>query len=145
MKNHLKTSQNVIIRDLINVKVEPYSLPLIAKGSSNLQPRGNDPNGMATASVKVASSAFLKGQKVHMEIDLYHPSKVRRNPGCFIQLIRKESYNAGEYVDRAFYDAVVSSQYGHCSTLTIQPLDPLCLVVALRMSTRIQLLVVQKP
>ncbi|KAK3827446.1 MAG: hypothetical protein J3Q66DRAFT_320290 [Benniella sp.] len=103
MKNHLKTSQNITIRDLINVKVEPYSLPFIAKGSSNLQPRGNDPKDMATASVKVASSAFLKGQKVHMEIDLYHPSKIRRNPGCFIQLIRKESYNAGdtanEYTD----------------------------------------------
>ncbi|KAF9953830.1 hypothetical protein BGZ65_004440, partial [Modicella reniformis] len=96
MRN-LKASQAIVFKDLINVKVEPYSLPVFAKGKSNLRPEANDPKNIATASVKVSRSAYLKGQKIHMEIDLYHPSKIQRNPGCFIQLIRRESYYAGDY------------------------------------------------
>lgn len=94
----LKASQTITVKDLINVKAEPYSSPVFAKGNSNLRPDTNDPKNIATASIKVSHSAFLKGQKVHLEIDLYHPSKIQRNPGCFIQLIRKECYYAGEYV-----------------------------------------------
>ncbi|KAG0221524.1 hypothetical protein BGX31_009763 [Mortierella sp. GBA43] len=92
----LKASQTITIKDLINVKVEPYSLPVLARGKSNLQPDTNDPRNFATASVKLPRSAFLKGQKVQIEIDLYHPSKIQRNSGCIIELIKKESYYAGD-------------------------------------------------
>ncbi|KAI1318197.1 Arrestin domain-containing protein 3 [Mortierella claussenii] len=93
----LKETLTIPIKDLINVSVAPYSAPVSVKGSSSLNSGGHNPRDLATAVVKLSRSAYLKGQHVQIEIDLYHPSKIQRNPGCFIQLIRKESYFAGEH------------------------------------------------
>ncbi|KAG0293649.1 hypothetical protein BGZ98_002094 [Dissophora globulifera] len=103
-----KATKVIQIRDLINVKAEPYSDPIIVKGSSNLKPNSDAPKHYATATVKLSRSAYLKGQQLHVEIDLYHPNKIRRSPGCFFQLIRKESYHAGENA-KDFTEKVVTS------------------------------------
>ncbi|KAF9915985.1 hypothetical protein BX616_004904 [Lobosporangium transversale] len=93
----LKTSHTILVKDLINVNAAPYNTPTSIKGSSNLKPKGSNSKDVATAIIKLSRTAYLKGQKLQLEIDLYHPTKLQRNPGCFIQLICKEDYFAGEH------------------------------------------------
>ncbi|KAG0036779.1 cyclin B1 interacting protein 1, E3 ubiquitin protein ligase [Podila clonocystis] len=92
----IRTEKPVILKDLINIQMSPYSDPVSMTGSDSTT--GNrDPIGKATAvaTVRLSRSAYLKGQVVDIEIDLSHPSKIARNPGCWIQLMRKD--RAKEY------------------------------------------------
>ncbi|KAF9967727.1 hypothetical protein BGZ70_008475 [Mortierella alpina] len=91
-----KASRSVPVRDLINIRLQPYSNPISVQGRSYVQPGSNDPKDLATASVHLSRSAYLKGQVMHIDIDLKHPVNISRSPGCFIQLIRKEQYFAGD-------------------------------------------------
>ncbi|KAF9988762.1 Arrestin domain-containing protein 2 [Mortierella antarctica] len=92
----LKTSRPVTVRDLINIRLQPYSDPVSIQGRSYIKPRSNNPTDLATATVHLSRSAYLKGQIMHIDIDLSHPANISRSPGCFIQLIRKEQYFAGD-------------------------------------------------
>ncbi|KAG0028546.1 hypothetical protein BGZ81_004628 [Podila clonocystis] len=94
----IRTEKPIILKDLINIQMSPYSDPVSMTGSDSTT--GNrDPLGKATAvaTVRLSRSAYLKGQIVDIEIDLSHPSKITRNPGCWIQLMRKEYYYAGDH------------------------------------------------
>ncbi|KAG0212252.1 hypothetical protein BGX28_006605 [Mortierella sp. GBA30] len=103
----LKASLAITVRDMINIRLQPYSAPVVVKGESNTQPKSNKPRDLAIAAVSLSRSAYLKGQVVHIEIDLSHPSKINRNPGCFIQLIRKEQYYAGDQA-KEFRDTIAT-------------------------------------
>ncbi|KAG0079699.1 hypothetical protein BGZ92_000932 [Podila epicladia] len=91
-----KTEKPVILKDLINIQMSPYSDPVSMTGSDSTT-GDKDPKGKATAvaTVRLSRSAYLKGQVVDIEIDLSHPSRITRNPGCWIQLMRKD--HAKEY------------------------------------------------
>ncbi|CAO3568557.1 unnamed protein product [Mortierella alpina] len=91
-----KVSRSVPVRDLINIRLQPYSNPISVQGRSFVEPMSNDPKDLATATVHLSRSAYLKGQIMHIDIDLSHPVNISRSPGCFIQLIRKEQYFAGD-------------------------------------------------
>ncbi|KAF9290797.1 Arrestin domain-containing protein 2 [Mortierella alpina] len=92
----LKASRSIPVRDLINIRLQPYSNPISVQGRSYIHPGSNDPKDLATATVHLSRSAYLKGQIMHIDIDLGHPVSISRSPGCFIQLIRKEQYFAGD-------------------------------------------------
>ncbi|KAF9426959.1 Arrestin domain-containing protein 3 [Podila epigama] len=93
----LKTEKQITIKDLINIQIPPYSNPITISGTSTATDEP-DPTGKKTAkaTVRLERSAFLNGQTVPIEIDLNHPKKISRNPGCWIQLLRKDSFLAGE-------------------------------------------------
>ncbi|KFH66492.1 hypothetical protein MVEG_07017 [Podila verticillata NRRL 6337] len=93
----IKAEKPVVLKDLINIQMSPYSDPISMSGSDSTT-GDQDPKGKATAiaTVRLRRSAYLKGQIVDIEIDLSHPSKINRNPGCWIQLMRKEYFYAGE-------------------------------------------------
>lgn len=95
----IKTEKLVVLKDLVNIQMSPYSDPIRMSGSDSTT-GDQDPKGEATAvaTVRLPRSAYLKGQIIDIEIDLSHPSKISRNPGCWIQLMRKEYFFAGEYV-----------------------------------------------
>ncbi|KAF9093393.1 Arrestin domain-containing protein 2 [Mortierella sp. AD031] len=63
-----------------------YSNPVSIMGSCSIK--------LATATVSIARSAYRPGQLLTLSVDLAHSQKIRRDPGCWIQLIRKESYSA---------------------------------------------------
>jgi hypothetical protein len=75
-----------------------YSNAVSIVGSSNTKMYTNNDRHLATATVSIARSAYRPGQVLTLSVDLAHPQKIRRDPGCWIQLIRKESYSAKEYV-----------------------------------------------
>ncbi|KAI8603943.1 hypothetical protein EDD21DRAFT_367710 [Dissophora ornata] len=103
----LKASQTIQVKDLINIMDKPYSNPISVKGDSHLRPESDNPRNTATALVKLPRSAFLKGQRLNVEIELYHPFKVQRDPGCFIQLVRRERYFAGDQA-KEYMDTIAS-------------------------------------
>ncbi|KAG0324348.1 hypothetical protein BG000_002253 [Podila horticola] len=96
--HEIKTEKPVILKDLINIQMSPYSDPVSMTGSDSTT-GDKDPRGKATAvaTVRLSRSAYLKGQVIDIDIDLSHPSKISRNPGCWIQLLRKEYYYAGDH------------------------------------------------
>ncbi|ORZ23918.1 hypothetical protein BCR41DRAFT_384983 [Lobosporangium transversale] len=102
-----KTNYIVHVKDLINCLVEPYSTPISIVGSSNTKPDTNQPENLAIATVQLSRSAFLKGETLSVEIDLSHPKKLQRDPGCWVQLIRNEKYHAGEQTKE--YSHVIAS------------------------------------
>ncbi|KAG0299107.1 Arrestin domain-containing protein 2 [Linnemannia gamsii] len=75
-----------------------YSNAVSIVGSSNTKMYTNNDRHLATATVSIARSAYRPGQVLTLSVDLAHPQKIRRDPGCWIQLIRKESYSAKEYL-----------------------------------------------
>jgi hypothetical protein len=95
----IKSNRTVQLQDLVSCALEPYCNPVAAQGSSNIKPSTNKPKNLATATVSLNQSAFLKGQTIKIALDLAHPRVLHRDPACWIQLIRKESYCAGEYVN----------------------------------------------
>jgi hypothetical protein len=92
----LKATQAIQLKDLINIRVTPYSNPVSITGSSSIKPNSTKQKDMAIATVNLTRAAYLRGQEVEIEIDLKHPSKINRNPGCYIQLIRRQNFYAGE-------------------------------------------------
>lgn len=92
----IKANKILQLQDLVSCALEPYCNPVTVKGSSNVKPDTNKPKNLASAAVNLSQSAFLKGQKIQIVIDLAHPRALHRDPGCWVQLIRKESYCAGE-------------------------------------------------
>lgn len=103
----LKANKVIELKDLINCAQEPYSNSTVITGSSNIKPATNKPKNLALATVTIAKSAYLKGQSILIDIDMSHPNTIQRNPGCWIQLIRKENYHAGEQSKE--YNHVVAS------------------------------------
>ncbi|KAF9912300.1 Arrestin domain-containing protein 2 [Linnemannia zychae] len=75
-----------------------YSRPVSIVGSSNTKLYTNNDRHLATASVSIPRSAYRPGQVLTLAVDLAHPQKIRRDPGCWIQLIRKEYYSAKDQV-----------------------------------------------
>ncbi|KAF9298686.1 hypothetical protein BGZ74_009272 [Mortierella antarctica] len=104
----IKAEKPVVLKDLINIQMSPYSDPVSMIGSDSTT-GDKDPKGKATAvaTVRLSRSAYLKGQVVDIEIDLSHPSRITRNPGCWIQLMRKEYYYAGDHAKE--YSASVAA------------------------------------
>lgn len=96
----LKVNKAIELKDLINCAQEPFSNSTVITGSSNIKPATNKPKNLALATVTLAKSAYLKGQSILIDIDMSHPNSIQRNPGCWVQLIRKENYHAGEYVSK---------------------------------------------
>ncbi|KAG0370734.1 hypothetical protein BGZ54_004472 [Gamsiella multidivaricata] len=92
-----ETNQTVQLKDLINCSQEPYSNPISVVGSSNTKPQTNKPKNLASATVQLSQSAYMKGQRLPITIDLAHTKGIQRDPGCWIQLLRKERYHAGEH------------------------------------------------
>ncbi|KAF9586287.1 hypothetical protein BGW38_007418 [Lunasporangiospora selenospora] len=98
MQEH-KTTQQVQLKDLINIQAEPYSDSLLVESSVKTKAQSTRTKDFASVKVQLARSAFLRGQQLSVVIDISHPRKIRRSPGCWVQLIRKEHYYAGEYVN----------------------------------------------
>ncbi|KAF9195238.1 hypothetical protein BGZ50_004876 [Haplosporangium sp. Z 11] len=94
----IKANHTVQLRDLINCALPPYSTSASVLGSSNTKPDSNKAKDLATANALLACSAYLAGQQLSVALELTHPKKICRDPGCWVQLIRKEHYCAGEYV-----------------------------------------------
>ncbi|KAG0056167.1 Arrestin domain-containing protein 3 [Gryganskiella cystojenkinii] len=109
-----QTTQSLQIKDLVNIQMEPHNAPLSLTGSSSIIPGSDKKTDLAKATVQLQRTGFLKGQILHVEIDLSHPYKIRRSPGCFIQLICKENYFAGDYAKE--YSETVASR---SETLTV--------------------------
>ncbi|KAF9163546.1 Arrestin domain-containing protein 1 [Mortierella sp. AD011] len=103
----VKANYVVQVKDLVNCTIQPYSEPITVNGSSNTKPDSNKPKNLASATVQLSRSAYLKGQPLHLSINMAHPRSIQRDPGCWIQLLRKESYNAGKEVKE--YSHVVAS------------------------------------
>ncbi|CAO3563039.1 unnamed protein product [Mortierella alpina] len=93
----IKSNLTIQLKDLINCALEPYCNPASAQGSSNVKPETNKPKNLAKANVQLAQSSCVQGQTLQIAIDLSHPKKIQRDPGCWIKLIRKEHYYAGEH------------------------------------------------
>ncbi|KAG0006717.1 hypothetical protein BGZ65_004797 [Modicella reniformis] len=103
----IKTNHVVQLKDLVNCAVAPYANPVASTGSTNIKPDTNKPKNLATATVQLAQSAYMPGQQLSITVELTHPKSIRRDPGCWIQLLRKESYFAGEQAKE--YEHVVSA------------------------------------
>ncbi|KAF9105478.1 Arrestin domain-containing protein 2 [Mortierella sp. GBA35] len=80
------TKVNKTIELVDHVHDANYSNPVSIMGSCSIK--------LATATVSIARSAYRPGQLLTLSVDLAHSQKIRRDPGCWIQLIRKESYSA---------------------------------------------------
>ncbi|KAG0276130.1 Arrestin domain-containing protein 2 [Linnemannia exigua] len=87
-----------------------YSNPVSIIGSSNTKMYTNNDRHLATASVSIARSAYRPGQLLTLAVDLAHPQKIRRDPGCWIQLIRKEYYSAKDQV-REYSHVIAASAH----------------------------------
>ncbi|KAG0053468.1 hypothetical protein BGZ83_001012 [Gryganskiella cystojenkinii] len=92
----IKSNKTVQVQDLVSCRLEPYCNPVAVQGSSNTKPDTNKPKNLASATVHLPQSAFVKGQNIQIVLDLAHPRAFHRDPACWIQLVRKESYRAGE-------------------------------------------------
>lgn len=112
----LKATQTLQLKDLINVRVPPYSDSVSITGSSSIKPGSTKQKDMATATAKLSRAAFIRGQVVDIEIDLTHPAKINRNPGCYIQLVCRQHFYAGEYVSTlaAYYFVQIRSSVLRC-------------------------------
>ncbi|KAF9117153.1 hypothetical protein BGX27_000002 [Mortierella sp. AM989] len=106
-----KTSQVIQIKDLINCMHQPYSNPVSANGSSNTKPGTNKAENLATATVQLTRSGYLKGQTLNVSISLSSPRKIQRDPGCWIQLLRKENYSAGTEKCNEYCHVVANSTH----------------------------------
>ncbi|KAF9281769.1 hypothetical protein BGZ68_006440 [Mortierella alpina] len=93
----IKSNLTIQLKDLINCALEPYCNPASAQGASNVKPETNKPKNLAIANVQLAQSSCVQGQALQVTIDLSHPKKIQRDPGCWMKLIRKEHYYAGEH------------------------------------------------
>ena len=91
-----KTNCTIQIKDLVNCVNPPYSNPTSESGSSNIKPNSNKTTNIASATVELQRSAYLKGQLLHVNIGIRYPKSFKRDPSCWIQLVRKDSYRAGE-------------------------------------------------
>ncbi|KAF9206555.1 hypothetical protein BGZ49_002224 [Haplosporangium sp. Z 27] len=107
----IKANTVIHLKDLINCLIQPYSDPVIANGSSNTKPDTDKDKNLASAQVNISRSAFLKGQLLHLTINLSHPKGIQRDPGCWIQLLRKETYQAGKEI-KEYSHVVATSTYG---------------------------------
>lgn len=103
----LKATQTIQLKDLINIRVPPYSEPVAITGSSSIKPGSTRQKDMAVATAKLSRAAYLKGQVVDIEIDLSHPSKISRNPGCYIQLVCRQHFYAGDHA-KDYQETLVS-------------------------------------
>ncbi|KAG0253120.1 hypothetical protein BG011_006532 [Mortierella polycephala] len=103
----LKANHTVQLKDLINCALPPYSASASVLGSSNTKPVTNKAKNLITANVQLASSAHLAGQQLSVALELTHPKKIHRDPGCWIQLIRKEHYYGGDHVVASATKALV--------------------------------------
>ncbi|KAK5808689.1 hypothetical protein F5H01DRAFT_350271 [Linnemannia elongata] len=103
----LKATQTIQLKDLINIRVTPYAEPVAITGSSTTKPGSTKQKDMAVATVKLSRAAYLKGQVVDIEIDLSHPSKITRNPGCYIQLVCRQHFYAGDHA-KEYQDTLVN-------------------------------------
>ncbi|KAK3834964.1 MAG: hypothetical protein J3R72DRAFT_477637 [Linnemannia gamsii] len=104
----LKATQAIQLKDLINIQVTPFSEPVSVTGSSSIKnPSSTRPKDMAMATVNLARAAYLRGQNVEIEIDLKHPSKINRSPGCYIQLVCRQSFYAGDHA-KEYKDTLVN-------------------------------------
>ncbi|KAG0215712.1 hypothetical protein BGX33_000942 [Mortierella sp. NVP41] len=103
----LKASQTIQLKDLINIRVTPYSDPVSITGSSAIKPDSRKLKDMAVATAKLSRAAYLRGQVVDIEIDLSHPSKISRNPGCYIQLVCRQNFYAGDHA-KEYQETLVS-------------------------------------
>ncbi|KAF9353558.1 Arrestin domain-containing protein 1 [Mortierella sp. NVP85] len=107
-----KTNLVLQLKNLVNCAIAPYADPITNTGSGNIKPDTNKPKNLATATVKLPHSAFMRGQQVNITIDLTHPRHIQRDPGCWILLQRKESYYAGKE----------SREYNHVVTTVAEAL-----------------------
>ncbi|KAG0226940.1 hypothetical protein BGW42_003294 [Actinomortierella wolfii] len=105
-----KRVKQINIRDLINCMAAPHTDPIQFTESFNLKPSSNKPKDNVSAKVQLARSAFLPGQQLCADIDFVHPVSINRNPACWVQLVRKERYQAGENV-REYSQVVARSNY----------------------------------
>lgn len=93
---NIKANHVIQIKDLVNCAVAPYANAIAVTGSKNIKPEKDKPKNLASATVQLAQSAYLRGQQLNFVVDLKHPRDIQRDPGCWVQLMRKESYIAGE-------------------------------------------------
>ncbi|KAF9143743.1 hypothetical protein BGX30_014901 [Mortierella sp. GBA39] len=103
----LKATKTIQLKDLINIRVTPYSENVAITGFSNTKPGSTKRKDMAVATVKLARAAYLRGQVVDIEIDLSHPSKINRKPGCYIQLVCRQYFYAGDHA-KEYQETLVS-------------------------------------
>lgn len=94
----IKANLVLQLKNLINCAIAPYADPITSTGSGNTKPETNKPKNLATATVRLPQSAFMRGEQLNITIDLTHPRSIQRDPGCWILLQRKENYSAGKYV-----------------------------------------------
>ncbi|KAF9134194.1 hypothetical protein BGW39_007808 [Mortierella sp. 14UC] len=104
----IKFNKNIDLVD--HVHDANYSNPVSIVGSSNTKLYTNNDRHLATASVSIPRSAYRPGQALTLAVDLAHPQKIRRDPGCWIQLIRKEYYSAKDQV-REYSHVVAASAH----------------------------------
>ncbi|KAF9537170.1 hypothetical protein EC957_008700 [Mortierella hygrophila] len=104
----IKFNKNIDLVD--HVHDSNYSNPLSIVGSSNTKMYTSNDRHLATAAVSIARSAYRPGQVLTLSVDLAHPQKIRRDPGCWIQLIRKESYSAKEQM-REYSHVIAASAH----------------------------------
>ncbi|KAF9924333.1 hypothetical protein FBU30_005671 [Linnemannia zychae] len=102
----LKASQDIQLRDLINIRVAPYSEPVVITGSTSIKPGSRKQKDMAVATVRLPRAAYLRGQVVEIEIDLQHPNKISRNPGCYVQLVCRQNFYSGDHA-KEYQDTLV--------------------------------------
>ncbi|KAF9977537.1 hypothetical protein BGZ73_005666 [Actinomortierella ambigua] len=93
-----KCVKQIIIRDLINCTAAPHSDSVQQSESFNLKPKTNKPKNVVSATVQLARSAFLPGQQLKVDVNFVHPIGFNRNPACWIQLVRKERYQAADNI-----------------------------------------------
>ncbi|KAF9920844.1 hypothetical protein FBU30_009205 [Linnemannia zychae] len=103
-----KVNKNIDIVD--HVHDSNYHSPVSIKGSSSTKMYTNNDRHLATATVSIDRTAFRPGQLLTLTIDLAHPQKIRRDPGCWIQLIRNESYSAKDQI-REYSHVVAASAH----------------------------------
>ncbi|KAG0258071.1 hypothetical protein BGZ95_005062 [Linnemannia exigua] len=104
----LKATQAIQLKDLINIRVTPFSEPVSITGSSSIRPSSTKQKDMAIATVNLARAAYLRGQNIDIEIDLKHPSsKINRSPGCYIQLVCRQNFYAEDHA-KEYKDTLVS-------------------------------------
>ncbi|KAF9128032.1 hypothetical protein BGX30_014496 [Mortierella sp. GBA39] len=104
----IKFNKNIDLVD--HVHDSNYSNSVSIVGSSNTKMYTNNDRHLATAAVSIARSAYRPGQVLTLSVDLAHPQKIRRDPGCWIQLIRKESYSAKEQM-REYSHVIAASAH----------------------------------
>ncbi|KAG0062251.1 hypothetical protein BGZ90_003182 [Linnemannia elongata] len=104
----IKFNKNIDLVD--HVHDSNYSNAVSIVGSSNTKLYTNNDRHLATAAVSIPRSAYRPGQVLTLSVDLAHPQKIRRDPGCWIQLIRKESYSAKEQM-REYSHIVAASAH----------------------------------